>query len=244
MRDPCSRATRSRLRAADCLVTATQRAAPWKLLESLLWTPEDGYFLVERHLHRAAQSAAFFGWCISPRRLRAALHRHSQQLTESSKVRLLVSSSGQHEIESAPLATKAAAIQASVGRNPVDPRDDLLRHKTTYRVVYDSALADAPESDDVLLWNTRGEVTETCYGNLVFRLGDRLVTPALQCGLLPGVYRGQLLEDGVLCEGIVRLPELDQADEIYRINSVRKWTRLNLLTESPAPNSFTLQRIR
>lgn len=37
-------------------------APGWQLLESILWTPTDGFYLLDRHLARLAGSAAAFGW--------------------------------------------------------------------------------------------------------------------------------------------------------------------------------------
>lgn len=38
-------------------------------------------------------------------------------------------------------------------------------------------------ADDVLLWNERGEITETCAANIVVQFGDDFFTPPVECGL-------------------------------------------------------------
>ncbi len=45
----------------------TERRPKFKLLESILWTPEDGYFLLEEHLTRLGDSAQYFGFFIEYR---------------------------------------------------------------------------------------------------------------------------------------------------------------------------------
>ena len=101
------------------------------------------------------------------------------------------------------LGVSAAALPVAVlsGRGAVSSHDASLRHKTTARAVYDRARAAAPASAaDVLLVNERDEVTEFCIGNAFFLLDEggtsadaapqpRLVTPPLECGVLPGVAR-------------------------------------------------------
>jgi len=105
---------------------------------------------------------------------------------------------------------------------PVDSSQRWLYHKTTRRQVYDAAQAAHPDADDVLLWNERGEATETAIGNLVARLDGRLVTPPLACGLLPGTLRGHLLDQGEIVEHVLRLDQLGGV-ELYRINALRGW---------------------
>ena len=54
---------------------------------------------------------------------------------------------------------------------PIDQRNLFLYHKTTARAVYDAAYAQLVRmSDDVLLWNEQGQVTETTIANVVLRL--------------------------------------------------------------------------
>ena len=74
----------------------------------------------------------------------------------------------------------------------------------------------------MILWNERGEVTETCIANLVFELDGELVTPPVSSGLLPGVYRGWLLAQGKVREKIVTLQDLPRCTRIFVVNSVRK----------------------
>ena len=111
---------------------------------------------------------------------------------------------------------------------PVNPNQRWLFHKTTRRQVYDAARAACPGADDVLLWNEQGEVTETTIANVVARLGGRLVTPPLSCGLLPGTLRAWLLDQGQVIEQVIRLDELAGC-ELYRINALRGWQRVALV---------------
>jgi para-aminobenzoate synthetase/4-amino-4-deoxychorismate lyase len=47
---------------------------------------------------------------------------------------------------------------------------------TTFRRVYESAKSSCPGYDDVLLWNERGDITETCIANVVVSLGGEFIT--------------------------------------------------------------------
>ena len=47
------------------------------------------------------------------------------------------------------------------------------------------------------------------------------MTPALDCGLLPGVGREMALEDGWLVEGVVTVEDLRRADALALVSDVR-----------------------
>ena len=51
----------------------------------------------------------------------------------------------------------------------------------------------------------------------------KLLTPPVQCGLLPGTFRAYLLDRGALVEEPITIEDLKQASRVYVINSVRKW---------------------
>jgi para-aminobenzoate synthetase/4-amino-4-deoxychorismate lyase len=51
------------------------------------------------------------------------------------------------------------------------------------------------------------------------------LTPPLDCGLLPGLKRAELLASGEIAEAVITRGDLDHADEVWLINSVRGWLR-------------------
>ena len=114
-------------------------------------------------------------------------------------------------------------VRVGLARKPVDDGDAFLYHKTTRREVYDEARTQRPDCDDVILWNGRGELTESTIANLALRIQGQWYTPPIESGLLPGVMRAHLLDEGHLREGILTKDDLAQADEVGLFNSVRKW---------------------
>jgi len=103
-----------------------------------------------------------------------------------------------------------------------------LYHKTTARAVYDRARASRPDCDDVILWNARGEITETTTANIVADIGGELVTPPVSCGLLAGTMRAHLLAQGEITERIMTKTDVRRVRSIYLINSVRQWINATL----------------
>jgi para-aminobenzoate synthetase/4-amino-4-deoxychorismate lyase len=112
-------------------------------------------------------------------------------------------------------------VRIGLAKTPVDSRDPLLFHKTTRRHIYERAAAECPGCDEVLLVNEGGFLTEGTRSNLALRIKGRLLTPPLDHGLLPGILRQKLLEEGVLTEAPVRLEDLQCAEEVWVFNALR-----------------------
>ncbi|NNE69567.1 MAG: aminodeoxychorismate synthase component I [Rhodothermales bacterium] len=219
----------------ECLLKAQvlARSLPeFDLLETLRWDPEKGYWLLDRHLARLAASAGALGRTVDQREIRAALQNHVLGHVSPRRVRLLVSRSGL-TVESFPLADPGDRVSVALASTPVDSGDAFLRHKTTHRGPYNRALAAHPEADDVLLWNERGEITESCLANVVFEKDGQRFTPPLRCGLLPGTLREELLASREIVEQVVPLDMLGEMDAIHLINSVRGWRRAHLRLADP-----------
>ena len=216
----------------ECMLKAaflTLPAPAFDLLESLLL--EDGtLFLLERHLHRMRESADYFGLPWPEARVRTALEQvRNAHPAGAWKVRLLLGPEGLIRSECAALAHSAAGgtvWRVALADAPVDSQDTFLFHKTTRRAVYDAARKSHPEADDVILWNERGELTESCFANLVLDLGSERLTPPLACGLLAGTFRQELLESGQIRERVLTREDLRRAAAVHLINSVRRWIRV------------------
>ena len=199
-------------------------AAPahFDLLETMKWTPADGFFLLDRHIRRMRGSAEFFGYAWSETDIRRELDRSVAGKTEAQRLRLLASRTGAIRVESKPLdPPSGVAARLGIAAAPIDPASVFLFHKTTHRVMYTAAAQ--PDRDDVVLWNPDGDVTETTFGNLVVEIDGRKVTPPVKAGLLAGTFRAELLDRGEIVEGRVTLEELKTAKRVWLINSVREW---------------------
>ena len=73
----------------------------------------------------------------------------------------------------------------------------------------------------MLLYNDRGEVTESTMANLVVEIGGVRLTPPIASGLLPGTLRAHLLDEGKIREKVITVQELIDAADCYLLNSVR-----------------------
>jgi para-aminobenzoate synthetase/4-amino-4-deoxychorismate lyase len=73
----------------------------------------------------------------------------------------------------------------------------------------------------VLLWNDRGELTESTVASVVVEIGGQRLTPPVACGLLPGVERQVALAEGRAREGVVRISELAPGQRLWLLSSLR-----------------------
>ncbi len=227
--------SRAEAEYAECLAKgrfARQKPREFQLIESLLFEEGTGYFLLERHLERLARSAAYFAFPLAPDAAEKILAEVASTLVGRHKVRLLLSRQGKITGESTPIGEEPGEreLTATFATRAVDSTDPFLYHKTTCRRLYADEAALRPDCVDVLFVNERGEVTEGAISTIVARIGGELVTPPLACGLLPGIFREELLASGVIKERLISREELERAAEVYLVNSVRKWRRVALCT--------------
>jgi len=110
----------------------------------------------------------------------------------------------------------------------VDSGNLFLYHKTTLRSIYDEAWAERAGSDEVVLLNERGEITEGCISNIAVRVAGQWLTPTLESGLLPGVLRQSFLNSKFLIEARLTLDDLTHAEDCIVMNSVRGSARAKL----------------
>ncbi len=226
---------------AECLAKAQvlwSHRPRFALLETLLWTPVEGFSLLEEHIDRISESARYFGYPLDPPTLRHALTQVALVLPPlPHRVRLLLDDAGHLQTEYAILADQGidqaadppTEVSLMIATQAIDSRDPFFYHKTTHRVGYDRIRSASPEGDDVLLWNERGEITETTRANVVIERNGERITPPVSAGLLAGTYRRTLLAQGVIREGTILLSELSQGSVVWLINSVRGWRRAIVL---------------
>jgi para-aminobenzoate synthetase/4-amino-4-deoxychorismate lyase len=235
---------------AEALLKArvlTEERPQFSLLETMLWTPEEGYFLKEKHIERLLDSAEYFDfpvsekqrWLNSPKGVlkpslpkeivETYLNEISSQFTSPQRVRLLLDKTGDlsSESKSFPQSEDHPPLKICLAKEPVHSGNVFLYHKTTYREIYDSARKDFPNHDDVLLYNEHNELTEFTIGNLVVEMDGKLFTPPLSRGLLAGTFRTHLLEAGQVKERVIQVEELKDCSKIFLVNSIRRWQIVN-----------------
>jgi|SRR5438128_569775 len=109
-------------------------------------------------------------------------------------------------------------------------------HKTTERDCFEEAAAEADraEADDALLLTAEGWVAEGTVWSLFWWEGERLRTPGLELGILPGVGRARVGELVRFEEGRWRREAL-QGRSLFLTSGVRGVVPLAQLDGAPVP---------
>uniref|UniRef100_UPI0040574DD1 aminodeoxychorismate synthase component I n=1 Tax=Candidatus Electronema sp. TaxID=2698783 RepID=UPI0040574DD1 len=224
---------------AECLLKGnflTKNEPDFQLIETLLWQPGSGFFLLEYHLERLADSARYFHFFCDIEDVRNQLTAAVQQRHERLRVRLLLCRDGRLELTAAVLLPdelpSAELPKVIFSQERVDSADPHRFHKTTRRELYDRERGRAVAQGfyEVLFVNTAGQVTEGSISNLFVRLekDGPLFTPPVSCGLLAGTFRRMLLERGQTVERILTRDDVLAAEELHVANSVRGLVRVQV----------------
>lgn len=207
----------------------TERWPQFDLIETLRWDGQR-YWLLEQHLRRLSDSAAYFGFAYDQNAVLNTLNQHSHGCSTALRVRLNLTHGGEIAMSSSPLTPTADGQKVSLATTAVNSQNRFLYHKTTNRSLYDEFTQQSPADFDVLLWNEHGQLTEFTRGNLVLELDGQRWTPPVEVGLLAGTYRAELLQQRAIQERTLVLADLWSASRIWLINSVRGWVLVELTT--------------
>lgn len=198
------------------------------LFETMLWTPEDGYYLLDRHIARILDSAEYFSFAAEDpgKKIRQFLIGLSSGLDAPQRVKVFLNSKGEVSGEARGIQPSDKIFKVCLAGGPVNSNDRFLFHKTTNREPYERAAVAG--FDDVLLFNEKGELTEFTIGNLVVQMAGNLFTPPVECGLLGGTFRAELIARGEVKERVLRVQDLAGCEAVFLVNSLRKWVRVLL----------------
>lgn len=207
----------------------TARRPEFQLLESLRL--EDGkYPLIDYHMERMKNSAAYFYFPGNERKLRKQLKECAKAHPKGVyKVRLLLSNTGEIAVEAQKITPIKEPVLCKLALEPVNSQNPFLFHKTTHREIYEQHESEVEGVFTVLLWNEQGQLTEFAIGNLVVEMNGRLYTPPVENGLLAGTYRQFLLDTGKIEEKAIHKNDLAECDAVWFINGVRGWLKTKII---------------
>ena len=198
-------------------VTAPDQA-PFDLLETLKWSSNEGFVLLDKHLERLQDTADYFGYPLDIKAVKQALETAASG-AEDLRVRLTLNAAGVVKITTQPLSG-CDEMTYTVSDQIVDLDTPFTYHKTTNRAFYDKARA-AQTADEVLFLNADGHLCEGSITNIFVEKNGQLLTPPVSAGILPGTLRCKLLETGQVLEAALTLKDLSPPNTVYLGNSVR-----------------------
>lgn len=216
----------------ECLLKAefvNSSRPSFELLETM--RSEEGVVShAEKHLDRLRDSAAYFGFPFDRSEACRLLFEHSSERgTGTFRLRLSLRHDGLLQTTAVQLEESDAEIIVGLAGETVDSSDPFLFHKTSLRGRQERAMTAAGKLGlgEMIFINERGELTEGSVSNLFVEIGGRLLTPALTCGLLPGIGRANVLaRESNAAEAVLRPRDLLDADAIFLCSSLRGMRRV------------------
>ncbi|HYG28715.1 MAG TPA: aminodeoxychorismate synthase component I [Allosphingosinicella sp.] len=197
----------------ECLAKGafvTDPSRRFDLVETMRFDPADGMPDLERHLARLKRSAESLGFAFDRHDARNELQAATFRLAAPSRVRLLLSPTGATAIEIGPMPPHPdEPVAVALAARPVPREDFRLAHKTSDRRFYDAA-REAAGTFEILFEDEAGFLTEGSFTSLFVPRGGRLLTPPLGRGLLPGILRERLLDEGEAEEADLAAADLDE----------------------------------
>lgn len=185
----------------------------FKIIETLQSDSPD----LDKHLARMEKAAQHYRFPFDPTKLSSP--------SGHGIFRILLDNSGHFETKLKELR-EATSDKVRISEIAVNSRDEFLQYKTTYRPYYQ---VDYELFYDELFFNEKGELTEGSRTNIVLELYGKLYTPPTTCGLLNGIYRQKLLDQGRCTEKVLYKEDVYAATAIYCVNSLRGMKKVQLI---------------
>jgi para-aminobenzoate synthetase/4-amino-4-deoxychorismate lyase len=204
---------------AECLLKARffeVARRPLELIETL--RHENGFVRLEAHLARMENSAQVFGLAFDRAAARDVLERAVAGRGGALRVRLILDEAGRHDATAHDLPPNPPYWTYAISPERTDSRDLFLRHKTSWRELYESEVKRLG-SDEVVFVNERGEITEGARSNIFVMREGTCLTPPLMSGLLDGRFRAELVARGQVHEAVLTPDDLK--GEVWFGNSLR-----------------------
>jgi para-aminobenzoate synthetase/4-amino-4-deoxychorismate lyase len=205
-------------------------ASRFDLIETMAFMPDEGVALLELHLERIKASAAELGFEFDRHAVRNAIHALCFDADKPAKLRLSLARSGATTLELSEMpASEPEPVICAAMHLPVDAGDWRLRHKTTDRWFYEAGLeaARGAGASEAVFVREDGLVTEGCFNSVFVEREGVLLTPPAALGLLPGVLRRSLLDEGRAREAELTLDDL--AGGFFVGNALRGLRKAELL---------------
>lgn len=182
---------------------------------------ENGKMLFkEEHFQRLKNSAKNFGFKYTQPHIKP----HQDGI-----LRILLNKNGELSYEYKDL-TYSQTNKIAISPIIISSNNNLMYHKTTFRPWFYESYAKIKNGEiyDEIFFNENNELTEGARSNIIVKINSNYYTPPLCCGLLNGIYRQKLINEGFCKEKILYKKDLLNCEKIFCINSVRGMVEVEL----------------
>ncbi len=207
---------------AECLLKGAfveRERQKFDLIETMRFDPHEGITELERHLDRLSASSQALDFRFDRHGARNELQAATFGRKDRAMVRLLLSPTGTMAIQVKRYDEPAETpVRVAMRPLPVESSDFRLRHKTTDRRFYDRARQEEGAYETIFL-DGEGQLTEGSRTSIFVERDGTLLTPPASRGLIPGILRAKLIDEGRAAEA--ELTPADLNDGFFIGNIVR-----------------------
>lgn len=187
---------------------------------------------LKEHLTRMKQAAEYFLFPFNENKIISKISAELKKIdkTKTYRLKILLSKSGKINIVIEEFMEKDIIVNIILSSNRINSRNKFQYFKTTNRKLYDEEYKYFRSKGffDVIYLNENDDVAEGSITNIFIKKGEVIITPSLQCGILPGIYRRYYLRTHPeIKEKRISLDDLLTADEVILINSLRGAVKVN-----------------
>lgn len=218
----------------ECLLKAdVLKAEPTSIIETFKWDPKSGFIRGERHKSRMKAAALSFGYPFKSSEYDKAL-MPVREKAEAQHVRLTLSPDGTFSLthkDYVPLEN----VKIVISEHRLSDEVQFSAHKISRRNFYDGErerLKQLTGANEVIFMNEAHQICEGSFTSVFIESGEKLLTPSLRTGILPGILRAELLQTGKAKEANISLTDMTTAEKVYIGNSLRGLMRARVI-ETP-----------
>jgi para-aminobenzoate synthetase/4-amino-4-deoxychorismate lyase len=187
----------------------TRSMPPVDLIETMRFDPQEGIIELDRHLDRLGSAAADLGFAYDRHAVRNELQAATFARKQPGMARMMLSPTGTMAVELKAIEKPdQLPVPVALRPLPVDASDYRLRYKTSDRDFYDEARRSGGAYETVFV-DGDGKLTEGSFTSIFVERGGKLLTPPQLRGLLPGVLRAKLLDEGQAVEADLTPADLE-----------------------------------
>ena len=184
---------------------------------------------LQEHLERLGNSAQRLIFSCNLDRINQGLIDYIQQHCQDAqnyKLRLELNHDGVCKIEHSLIRVNSGFLKVAVAPNRLNTRHGLFHHKTNSILTRGSYTQmdindKPPQIDELIFINLEGVITESRYHNVIIEYAGQLLTTPVSQGLLNGIFRARLVNNGTVKEQSITEDMLQQATAIFLCNDVR-----------------------
>ena len=185
----------------ECLLKSSfinYRKSHKEIFETMLWQEGEIVYL-DDHLERLKKSCKYFSMVLDEKKVRELLADQEFDSEKVYRVRLSVSVLGDLNVKAVETTQGwgKESLRILLSAYNLNSNNKYLYHKTDVRQIYNDEFKNCQNKgfDEVIFCNEKGFLAEGAISNIFVKVDGSWKTPALSCGLLPGTWRKNKMQE-------------------------------------------------